>query len=101
MDFEWYNPHRIVSDANFYFHRQHRILVYSLATENGWMLIIVAVVVGVLLGSTQMNDDPKMAIVGVIRVLPGFGMSVVGNPILTVTIFIVDLPVFYHLTSIF
>ena len=70
------------------------VMIVSLATVIGWRLIIVAVVAGVLLGVTQMNDDPEMAIVGVIRLLPDFEMSVVGNLILTVTIFILDLPVF-------
>ena len=39
-------------------------MIISLATVN-------AVVVGVLLGVTQMNEDPEMAIVGVIRLLQG------------------------------
>ena len=76
-------------------------MAVCLTTVNGRTLVIVVVMVEMPQGKTHMNIDREVTVNGVIRLLPGFGMSVVGKLILTVTILFLGLHVFYHLILTF
>ena len=76
-------------------------MVVCLTTVNGRTLVIVVVMVEMPQGKTHMNIDREVTVNGVIRLLPGFGMSVVGKLILTVKILFLGLQVFYHLILTF